>query len=60
MFCLLYAILYLLYLQFAKHAYIAQEGFIMDKLSLLHPADVEPEYRQLPEETVHDLSFETI
>lgn len=32
----------------------------MDKLSLLHPADVEPEYRQLPEETVHDLSFETI
>ena len=32
----------------------------MNKLSLLHPADVEPEYRQLPEETVHDLSFETI
>ncbi len=32
----------------------------MDKLSLLHPADVEPEYRQLPEETVHDLSFEKV
>lgn len=32
----------------------------MDKLSLLHPLEIEPEYRQLPEETVHDLSFETI
>ena len=32
----------------------------MDKLSLLHPSEIEPEYRQLQEEKVHDLSFETI
>lgn len=32
----------------------------MEELSLLHPAGSSPEYRALPEETLHDLSLETI
>ncbi len=32
----------------------------MEELSLLHPADCDPEYRMLPEASTHDLSLETI
>lgn len=32
----------------------------MEELSLLHPAGVDPDYRKLPDETLHDLSLEFI